>query len=421
MSAEARPGYKRTEIGVIPEDWGIKSLADICSFENGDRGKNYPSPGSFVSSGIPFINAGHLNNGNIDFRQMDYITPERFNKLGGGKVRNGDILFCLRGSLGKFGEITDSINCGAIASSLVIIRHKASSLTKDYLISYFSSELCANMIKAWAGGAAQPNLGAQDLAKFLIAIPQCKGEQERIISTLADTNDLISSLDQLIAKKRDIQQAVTQQLLTGQRRLPGFSEEWEEMRLGDCLLENPNYGINAPAVEYSDALPTYIRITDINADGYFAPLPRVSVDSVMSSDYLLEEGDVVFARTGASVGKSYRYSTDDGPLVFAGFLIRVRPNQGKLIPAFLAASVTTKSYWNWVRLMSMRSGQPGINANEYASFPLRLPRIEEQSAIATILSDMGAELVTLEARRDKTRQIKQGIMQELLSGKIRLS
>lgn len=245
-------------------------------------------------------------------------------------------------------------------------------------------------------------------------------EQSAIAAALDDIDVLLSSLDQLIAKKRDIQQAAMQQLLSGQRRLPGFKERWEVTRLGDCLLANPDYGINAPAVAYSDALPTYIRITDINDDGYFAPLPRVSVDSPMSSDYLLEEGDVVFARTGASVGKSYRYCTDDGPLVFAGFLIRVRPNQRKLIPAFLAASITTKSYWNWVRLMSMRSGQPGINGNEYASLPLQLPCLEEQTAIASIFSDMAAELAALDAQRDKARQLKQGMMQELLTGRIRL-
>ncbi len=90
------------------------------------------------------------------------------------------------------------------------------------------------------------------------------------------------------------------------------------------------------------------------------------------------------------------------------------------MPDFLAGSVTTKGYWNWVRLMSMRSGQPGINGNEYATLPLLLPPIEEQTAIAEVLSDMDAELAALEARRDKTRLLKQGMMQELLTGKTRL-
>jgi type I restriction enzyme S subunit len=141
-------------------------------------------------------------------------------------------------------------------------------------------------------------------------------------------------------------------------------EEWDVASLGDCLVAHPSYGINAPAVPYSDELPVYIRITDISEDGRFTPDKRVSVRSEQSGSYYLSEGDIVFARTGASVGKSYRYNPKDGPLVFAGFLIRIRPDARKLLSAFAAAYATTDGYWRWVRLMSMRSGQPGINGNE---------------------------------------------------------
>jgi type I restriction enzyme S subunit len=191
-------------------------------------------------------------------------------------------------------------------------------------------------------------------------------------------------------------------------------------RLGDCLLSRPEYGINAPAVPFSDKLPTYIRITDISEHGRFCPDPRVSVGAPSADQFYLHDGEVVFARTGASVGKSYLYDSRDGQLVFAGFLIRVRPNPELLLPAFLAAYVTTKPYWNWVRLMSMRSGQPGINGNEYAQLPLSLPCLAEQIAIAEVLTDMDAELAALEQRRDKTRALKQGMMQELLTGRTRL-
>jgi len=190
--------------------------------------------------------------------------------------------------------------------------------------------------------------------------------------------------------------------------------------LGECLLSRPDYGINAAAVPFSDSLPSYIRITDISEHGRFSPSPRVSVKASSANQYYLHKGDVVFARTGASVGKSYLYDPCDGPLVFAGFLIRVRPNPDLLVSAFLAAYTTTKPYWNWVRLMSMRSGQPGINGNEYAQLPLSLPPLPEQSAIAAVLSDMDAELTALEARRDKTRALKQAMMQELLTGRTRL-
>jgi type I restriction enzyme S subunit len=260
-----------------------------------------------------------------------------------------------------------------------------------------------------------------DSKNLVLAWPKREVEQRAIAEALSDVDALISALDRLIAKKRDLKQAAMQQLFTGQKRLPGFSGEWEIKRLGDCLMSRPDYGINAPAVPFSDRLPTYVRITDISEHGRFSPDPRVSVNATHSDHFYLHEGDVVFARTGASVGKSYLYYKRDGQLVFAGFLIRVRPDRDMLVPAFLAAYAKTRAYWNSVRFMSMRSGQPGINGNEYAQLPIPLPTVSEQTAIADVLSDMDAEIAALERRRDKTRALKEGMMQELLTGRTRLA
>lgn len=197
-------------------------------------------------------------------------------------------------------------------------------------------------------------------------------------------------------------------------------EDWEVTTLRDCLLERPSYGINAPAVPYTHRLPAYIRITDITEEGRFAPDPPVSVCSESSEHFFLSEGDIVFARTGASVGKSYLYRLEDGPLVYAGFLIRVRVDQQRLLPDFIAAYVTTARYWQWVRLMSMRSGQPGINGNEYSQLLIPLPSIAEQRAIATVLGDVDALLEGLDRLIAKKRDLKQAAMQQLLTGQTRL-
>ncbi|RCS59229.1 restriction endonuclease subunit S [Parvibium lacunae] len=197
-------------------------------------------------------------------------------------------------------------------------------------------------------------------------------------------------------------------------------EDWDVLPLGECLVGRPSYGINAAAAPYSDALPAYIRITDISEDGRFSPEKLVSVKSEQAGNYYLSDGDIVFARTGASVGKSYRYNPNDGALVFAGFLIRVRPDANKLLPAFAAAYVTTGNYWRWVRLMSMRSGQPGINGNEYSQLPIPLPQLPEQEAIAQALSDVEALLATLDQVIAKKRDLKQAAIQQLLTGQTRL-
>lgn len=197
-------------------------------------------------------------------------------------------------------------------------------------------------------------------------------------------------------------------------------EDWDVKKLGDCLTDSPSYGINAAAVPYSGKLPTYIRITDITDDGQFAPEKLVSVKAANAENYYLNEGDLVFARTGASVGKAYLYNPSDGRLVFAGFLIRVKPNPERLVPEFLNAVVRTGHYWKWVQLMSMRSGQPGINGNEYAQLPIPLPPLSEQRAIATALSEIDEWLHAQETLIAKQRDLKTAAMAQLLNGKTRL-
>jgi type I restriction enzyme S subunit len=239
-------------------------------------------------------------------------------------------------------------------------------------------------------------------------------EQTAIATALSDTDALIASLEKLIEKKRAIKLGAMQELLKPK-------EGWLVRRLGDCLIGTPNYGINAAAVAYSDILPTYIRITDISEDGRFCLENMRSVDSPFSGNYILDEGDIVFARTGASVGKTYLYNKSDGLLVFAGFLIRIKVNPKILNPFYLQNYTTTREYWNWVKVMSMRSGQPGINGNEFSQLEVPVPpSILEQNRIATILNDMDTNISTLEQKLSKYKLLKQGMMQELLTGKTRL-
>ena len=197
-------------------------------------------------------------------------------------------------------------------------------------------------------------------------------------------------------------------------------EDWEVKQLKTALKTNPQYGINAAAVACQGDLPIYIRITDISEDGYFKPENPVSVRHSNSSQYFLEEGDLVFARTGASVGKSYLYRPQDGRLVYAGFLIKIQPDKAVLIPSFLSQYVKTKAYWNWVLVMSMRSGQPGINGNEYSQLLLPFPKLEEQRLLSQALSDVDALITALDKLIAKNRDLKTATMQQLLTGKKRL-
>lgn len=196
--------------------------------------------------------------------------------------------------------------------------------------------------------------------------------------------------------------------------------DWEVRKLGDCCLVKGEYGINAPAVEFSKDLPTYLRITDIDDSGNYSSEKKASVCNTNYEQFVLKNGDIVFARTGATVGKTYLYNPTDGILVFAGFLIRFKTNEKILTPQHLKYFTETKHYWDWVKTISMRSGQPGINAEEYASLKIPLPPLPEQKAIARVLSTADAAIHTTEKLIAQKELRKKWLMQQLLTGKKRL-
>jgi type I restriction enzyme S subunit len=198
------------------------------------------------------------------------------------------------------------------------------------------------------------------------------------------------------------------------------AESWDVRPLGSLLLRPPRYGVNAAAVALSPGVPTYLRITDIDDEGNFSPSPKVGVSHPKSSDYVIRLGELVFARTGASVGKSYRYNHRDGELVYAGFLINIAPDPKQLDPRYLSLLVHTKEYWDWIARTSVRSGQPGVNGREYARLPVLLPDIATQDRIAVVMGDVDELVDTLERLITKTQAIKEGTMQELLTGRTRL-
>jgi len=164
----------------------VTALGEVADVINGDRGKNYPSRDAYVNKGIPFVNAGHLTDGRVSLEAMNYISEDCFALLSNGKLQAGDLLFCLRGSLGKV-AVVDNIDKGAIASSLAIVRPK-NGVSSQYLLLYLQSDLAAAEIRRYDNGTAQPNLSAADLRKFRVPVPAVE-EQARIVSAFATSSD----------------------------------------------------------------------------------------------------------------------------------------------------------------------------------------------------------------------------------------
>ena len=194
-------------------------------------------------------------------------------------------------------------------------------------------------------------------------------------------------------------------------RFPEFQGEWEKCNFGD-IATGFDYGMNAAAKTY-DGVNKYIRITDIaEASSTYTDKDIVSPDGVLKDNYLVNDCDILLARTGASTGKSYLYKKSDGKLYYAGFLIRA--NVTTHDPYFVFSQLHTHRYWRWVSIMSARSGQPGINSQEYSSFPIYTTSIKEESKIAKLLSLLDDRIATQNKIIDKLQSLIKGIAQKIV-------
>lgn len=198
-------------------------------------------------------------------------------------------------------------------------------------------------------------------------------------------------------------------------RFPEFKDEWQEKRLGD-VSDFCSYGLNSAAKKF-DGRNKYIRITDINEESREFSKNNLTSPSIINDKYLLDDDDVIFARTGASVGKTYLYNKNDGKVYFAGFLIKFSIKYAN--PYFIFLQTLQPKYKNWVKVMSTRSGQPGINADEYKTFKVVLPSKKEQEKIADFLRGGDERMVLLEKKVGAMREYKKGVMSAIFSGKLR--
>lgn len=201
------------------EGWEEKLLGDVCEFENGDRGKNYPHRSEYIESGIPWINTGHIQrDGTLSETEMNFISRKKYESLRSGKIQPGDLVYCLRGAtLGKT-ALVEPYTIGAVASSLVILR-PSSVLDSRYLYSFLTSPLGQGLIKGYENGAAQPNLGAKSVAKYPISLPPI-AEQKRLVAKLNDlheeTQRLESIYQQKLAALDELKQSLLHQAFNGE-------------------------------------------------------------------------------------------------------------------------------------------------------------------------------------------------------------
>lgn len=390
-----KPGYKQAEIGLIPSDWTVTSLGQVVQLQRG-----YDLPHRVRKPGIvPIVSSSGI---------CGYHDQTQANGPGVVTGRYGTI-----GNVYFVKEDFWPLN-----TTLFVKDFKGSDpLFISYLLRTIDFE-------SHSGKSGVPGVNRNDLHELLVACPAIE-EQQAIASALSGMDTLISSLDQLITKKRDIQQATMQQLLTGQRRLPGFSGEWglKPMR----ALGNTYGGlVGKTKIDFGHGEARYIPFMNVMTDSVIDASWLESVDvKPDEAQNLTKKGDLFFngsSETPEEVGFCSVLLDEIPNLYLNSFCFGFRFNTtAKVNGLFFAYWFRSKVGRAAMSVLAQGATRYNIAKSAFMQLEIPQPSEEEQTAIATVLSDMGAELAALEARYEKACQLKQGMMQELLTGRIRLA
>ncbi len=398
------PGFSPPDASP-PGNWKALQIRDVCRLING-RGFR---PQEWQAFGLPIIRIQNLN-GSEDF---NFYAGQYSSKI---VVEHGQLLFAWSGSRGtSFGPHVWNGGRALLNYHTWKVVVNESCITPDFLL-HALRHLTSYIEDRAHGASALVHTQKWEMEKFPIIVPMNFPEQRAIAAALSDVDALLGGLDRLIAKKRDLKQAAMQQLLTGRTRLPGFHGEWEEKMLGDVATirdgthQTPNYvesGIPFYSVEHVTS--GNFRDTKFISEAEHRSLTK---------SFKIEKCDILMTRIG-SIGNCKLIDWD----VEASFYVSLallKVNQGQSA-AFITHYSKSAAFQKDVELHSLQSAIPKkINLGPISKVRVARPPLPEQIAIAAVLSDMDAELSALEARRDKTRALKQAMMQELLTGRTRL-
>lgn len=412
---EMKSGYKMTEVGVIPEDWEVKELSSISAIKSGKR---LPK-GSLVTSSktsYPYIRVIDMNMGYLNLSNIMYVPENEQPMISKYIISKNDIYISVAGTLGLVGKIPEELDGANLTENANRITEI--QCNRDYLMYYMMSPLIQNVIEAERTIGAQPKLALQRIRDFYIVLPGDNREQTAIATALSDVDSLISALTKKIEKKKAIKQGLMQQLLTGKKRLSGFNDKWKSMLLGD-IAEVKDGTHQTPQYVKSGGKPFY-SVENVTADD-FKNVKHISLEEhkALTSNYRIEKGDVLMTRIG-SIG-CCKYVDWDVDASFYVSLALLKINE-KYDSKFISYLSNIKSFKEEVMLNSLIFAIPQkINLGNISLIKVYIPTSKaEQTAIANILSDCDSEIAALEEKRDKYKEIKQGMMQQLLTGKIRL-
>ncbi len=420
---QVKRGYKPTEVGVIPEDWDVVHLGDIGKFKNGiNKGSEAFGHGSpFVNLMDVFGVSKIASTEALGLVETNEVEQKSYN------LKKGDVVF-IRSSVKPSGVgLTATVENDlpkTVYSGFLIRFRDGDALDIHFKRHCFYEEGFRKRVISASSVSANTNINQDNLKQLLLPFPPTKAEQKAIAEALSDADALIESLEQLIAKKRQIKQGVMQELLTGKTRLHGFNEEWREKTLGDLgttyggLSGKTKADFGVGSARYITFMNVMTNVV-IDRGGY----ARVTV-SPTEKQNRARKGDLFFngsSEVPEEVGMCAVLLEDVEHVYLNSFCFGFRlRDRAEADGTFLAYHIRSTLGRELMQSLAQGSTRYNLSKSALLTAPLRLPKADEQRAIAKILRDIDAGILALEVKLRKAQQVKQGMMQELLTGRIRL-
>jgi type I restriction enzyme S subunit len=394
--------FKRTEIGLIPEDWDIEQLDSYLTLLT-----DFDANGSFadMANNVTtynrpdfawYVRATDLEQ-NTPMSDVKYTDEKSYTFLRKSALYGGEVLLAKRGEIGKVYLFRKKTKYATLGPNLYLLKLK-DNVVPSYIYRYFSSKDGQKALKAINASTSLGAIYKNDVKSLYLPFPKY-AEQQRIASALTSVDDLLSSLDKLIAKKRDIKQGAMQQLLTGKTRLKGFTEPWR-----NCVVQNicniTTGASNAQDQVENGIYPFYIRSEQI----------------VRSNKYLFD-GEAVITIGDGQIGKVFHYVNGKFDLHQRCYVMRnFNGVDAKFFYYYFSAN-----FYERAMSMTAKATVDSVRMEMIADMPINIPSsIVEQQRIAKTLTLIDDEIAALESKRKKYEAVKQGMMQQLLTGKIRL-
>jgi type I restriction enzyme S subunit len=392
---EVKDGFVKTDIGIIPTEWGIISIGE-SSVLKARIGWQGLTTAEYLTIGEYYLVTGtDFEDGKIGWSTCHFVNARRYDQDRNIQIRVNDVLVTKDGTIGKVAYINDLPSSATLNSGIFVIRPINDQYYPNYLFYILRSFYFIAFLNQLSAGSTISHLYQKDFVFFKIPLPPTLTEQRAIATALSDVDRLLSACDQLIAKKKAIKQGAMQELLTGRRRLEGFRGEWETVKLGEVL--KVRHGKSQQ--EVSDKNGVY-------------PILATGGQIGWANAFIYNRPSVLIGRKGTIDVPQYM----ETPFWCVDTLFFTEVSD-RAIPKFLFYRFCLINWYNY----NEASGVPSLNASTIENIEIAFPNCKtEQGSIVSILTDMDAEIAALEQQRDKYKAVKAGMMQELLTGKTRL-